>query len=100
MTNIARPDDRGADAHARIHALVGAYPNLTEDELGDLLHWYRHEASAYDAAMLSARDDIRMGYKRFYKDHIERISPRDVVVIVVGCILSIGLLYGFIYLLP
>lgn len=95
MTKIDEPEDQGAVTHARIQALIGAYPDLTTDELAELLQWYRQDASSYDVAMLSARDDIRSGYNRFYKDHIERISPRSWLVLAACCILLAGLIYGF-----
>ena len=78
-------------ARSRIETLVGAYPNLTSDELRELLHWHKRTASSYEVAMLSARDDISAGYAQFKKDHIERISPIALAIISMVMILLIGL---------
>ena len=95
MTHKETPDAGAATAPSRIETLVGAYPNLTEDELRELLHWHRHTASSYQVAMLSARDDISAGYAQFKNDHVERISPFALAIIIMMMILLVGLVFFY-----
>ena len=95
MTHKETPDAGAATARSRIETLVGAYPNLTDDELRELLHWHRRTASSYEVAMLSARDDISAGYAQFKKDHIERISPIALAIISMVMIFLIGLVFVY-----
>ncbi|MCW2337808.1 hypothetical protein M2337_002041 [Sphingobium sp. B2D3A] len=99
MKQLTTPDSGAVAAQARIDALIAAYPDLNEDDLRRLLHWYRKEASSYDVAMLSARDDLRPGYERFYKDHIERISPfgyTAISIIVLLCAIGVYAIINYL----
>ena len=69
------------------------YPNITDEDLARLLHWLKREATSYDVAMLSARDDLRQGYDRLRKDHIDRISPLGIAVVAITMLLFGGVLY-------
>lgn len=52
-----------------------------------MLYWLKRDATSYDVAMLSARDDIRHGYDQLKKDHIDRIAPLSVTVVVITMLL-------------
>lgn len=93
MTVPTQADVGDAETRLHIEALIGAYPNIADEDLSRLLDWLKREATSYDVAMLSARDDIRQGYERFRKDHIDRISPLSIAVIAIIMLLIGGLLY-------
>ena len=100
MTNLNMPDSGDAAACSGIEALIAAYPDLSQHDMERLRHWYRREASSYDVAMLSAREELRPGYERFYKDHVARISPLSYGVILIFLLLCGGLVYAVINYLP
>ena len=84
----------GSDvAHSRSESLIGAYPQISQDDLDELLHWYRRTASSYDLAMLSAREEIKPGYRRFYADHVDRVLPKHLVALVLFLLTALGAIY-------
>lgn len=95
MTVTYDPMTGDASARLQIEALVGAYPNIADDELAQLLHWLRREATSYDVAMLSAREDIRPGYAQLRKDHIDRISPVAIAMMIAGLLVLVGVTSWF-----
>lgn len=96
MTAPNGPDSGDSATRIRIEALIGAYPNITAEELSRLVHWLRREATSYDVAMLSARDDIRQGYEQFKKDHIDRVSPSSIAVIIITILILVGAICWFL----
>lgn len=97
MTATYDPMYGDASARLQIEALIGAYPNIADEELARLLQWLRREATSYDVAMLSARDDIRPGYEQLRKDHIDRISPTATVGIIAGLLLLLGAMCWLVF---
>lgn len=84
----------GAGPNARIKTAIAAYPRISPDQLAELLHWYRREASALDVATLASQPDLREGYSRFRADHIDRFGAKDwlkliAATIVVGILIFI-----------
>jgi hypothetical protein len=67
----------GAGPNARIEAAIAAYPHISPDQLAELLHWYRREASSLDVATLASRPNLQEGYRRFRADHIDRFDAKD-----------------------
>jgi hypothetical protein len=100
MNDINALHSGDAAARSRIEALIAAYPDLAEDDMRLLLRWYRSEASSYDVAMLSARDDLRPGYERFYADHVARISPLNYALFALLLLLCGGVIYAVLNHLP
>lgn len=93
MTVPFQVDAGDAETRLHIEELVGAYPNIADKDLSRLLHWLKREATSYDVAMLSARDDIRQGYDRLRNDHIDRVSPLSVTMVAITMLLFGGVLY-------
>lgn len=77
MNELERAAAARAERRAQIEPLIRAYPDLVEDEMSQLLSWYRQEASAFDIAMLSNDAETRPGYLRFRQDHIDHLNWRD-----------------------
>jgi hypothetical protein len=79
--------------HKRAHAeaILERYPELGREELAQLLHWYRREASSMDVALLASNDAIREPYRAFRRDHIEPFSLKEKVV---GALLVAGAASG------
>jgi hypothetical protein len=63
----------------QIEAALADYPHVSKESLGGLLHWFRKEASALDVAMLASNEAIAEPYRRFRADHIDRMTPQDVM---------------------
>ena len=82
---------------ADAEAILARYPELGRDELAELLHWYRREASAMDVALLASNEGIRERYRAFRRDHVERFSLKEKLVgalLVAGAAGVIGALAG------
>jgi len=72
----------GAAVAARrmqIETALADYPHVTKESLGGLIHWFRKEASALDVAMLASNEAIAEPYRLFRADHIDRMTPQDVM---------------------
>lgn len=68
-----------ADRRAQIERMLADYPNLDDERLGDLISWFRKEASALDVATIASNPAIVQPYRRFCADHIDPISGRDML---------------------
>lgn len=60
--NTPSNGDFAAEKCAHIEALISHYPDVSPEEKQLLMHWFRKEASSYDVAMISQRDDLQAGY--------------------------------------
>ena len=65
------------EKRARAEEALARYPELDPDELSRLLHWYRHEASAMDVALLASDEALRERFQAFHTTHIAPYSWRE-----------------------
>jgi hypothetical protein len=65
------------ERRARIEALVACYPDLEADELDELVHWYRREASAMDVALVASNEAITERFAAFCRAHVGTFNWRD-----------------------
>ncbi|WP_226019074.1 hypothetical protein [Novosphingobium sp. FKTRR1] len=79
MTSTTLSDSAVALARrSHVESLLGAYPDVTPDELALLQRWFRSQASALDVAMVACNEQISAGYRQFRRDHIDRFTWSDV----------------------
>lgn len=91
MTTITHDGAAGAEARARIEAVLADYPHVSPEALDELLTWFRKEASALDVALIASNQAIAEPYARFRADHIDPLKGRDVIrgVLVVALVVAI-----------
>jgi hypothetical protein len=70
------------ERRAEIEALLARYPDLAPDELADLVHWYRREASAMDVALVASNDAIAEPFGAFCRAHVGGLTMRDKAITV------------------
>lgn len=90
---MTRPTDGATavpDRFDQIEALLLRYPEIAEAELADLKRWFTKEASAFEVASLSSKDELRQQYRAFRAEHIDRLGAVELAAIVLGGILSLG----------
>ncbi|MEO1968725.1 MAG: hypothetical protein ABGW87_08450 [Sphingomonadaceae bacterium] len=88
--------ESSADRFDHVDALLQRYPQVTEDELGELKHWFRKEASAFEVASLSSKDSTNEGYRRFRSEHIDPFTFRDFLsggVMLVGLVVLVAIIW-------
>ncbi|WP_301751418.1 hypothetical protein [uncultured Erythrobacter sp.] len=70
----------------RIITLLAEYPSLESDDLEELLHWFRKEASALDVGLISSDPRLAVSYEVLKQDHLDRLTGSDLFwfTIVVG----------------
>ena len=88
----------GAEKRTYAETLIGAYPDISNEELELIVRWYRKEASALDIGLLAQNERIREGYERFRADHIDKFKPRDIGTALVLLIVTLGVMGGIVYL--
>ena len=75
--------------------LLARYPGLNSDELAELLHWFRKEASALDEGLISCDEKVSAAYRSFKKDHLDRLHGADLfwlAMLVGGAFLTVALI--------
>ena len=91
-------DQKAADADpsARfddIEQLLNSYPEVSEDQLGQLKRWFKKEASAFEVASLASKHPA--GYAKFRADHIDKFSKIEILVIGVASLVLLALILLF-----
>lgn len=88
---------QSADALARrahVEALLAAYPDVTPQEHGMLVTYFKRKANALDVGMIASNETIGRGYARFRSDHLDRFTMSDLikgVAVAAAMILCAGL---------
>lgn len=75
--------------------LLARYPGLNSDELAELLHWFRKEASALDEGLIACDEKVSAAYRSFKKDHLDRLNGADLfwlAMLVGGAFLTVALI--------
>jgi hypothetical protein len=80
------PDQR----RLHIEHLLARYPDLSGEELADLLTWVRTEASALDTGMLASDETLGAYYRRFRNDHLDTLGLAERIAVVVVAILLLA----------
>lgn len=73
------PTGGGSARRAQIEATLADYPDLSSERLDELIHWFRHEASALDVGHLASNEAIEGRYRQFRATHIDPVKGRDVL---------------------
>lgn len=69
-----------ADARrAHVEALLSAYPDVTPEEHGLIVNWFRRDATALDVALVASNPAAERGYRAFRAEHVDRFTPKDMV---------------------
>lgn len=66
----------------QIEDALSVYPHLTSYELGDLIDWFKHEATAFEVAILASNSAIYDNYRCFRREHIDRLTVREIVGVI------------------
>lgn len=80
-----------AGRRGRIITLLAQYPRLDSDDLAELLHWFRKEASALDVGLIASDPHLAVSYEGLKKDHLDQLTGADLfwVTILVGTGLAV-----------
>lgn len=85
---------------AAIERTIAGYPNIPENELQDILHYFRREASALERATIASNDAVYFQYRQLCSDHyLERLRPFEIALAVasatglIGALVALSLLY-------
>lgn len=91
-------NNRGAAREQRRDQIItqlAKYPGLDDDELADLLHWFKQEASALDVGLIASDPNLRAPYEGLKRDHLDRLNGADLfwmVMLIGGVFVALGLL--------
>jgi len=93
-TNIHQESDRTAQ-RAAIERIIAHYPDIGEEELHSVLHYFRRDASAYDRAIIASNAKIYDQYQKLASDHnLDRLGMVEkVVTATFVCVLVLGILF-------
>lgn len=100
MTHSADGRDGREARRAYVEDALARYPGLDPVELQDIVRWFRKEATAFDVGLVASNDRIHANYRQFRAEHVDRISGRDILAVVVFAVLACGVLAAIYWLLP
>lgn len=63
----AKPDS--GERRVMMEWMMGRYSDLSQDEIAELRHYLRKEASALDVGVLASNENIYRQYRRFVHEH-------------------------------
>ena len=76
-----------------IERAIAHYPNIPENELQDVLHYFRREATALERATIASNDAVYFQYRKLCSDHyLERLKPWEIAIATTSAIALIGAL--------
>ena len=87
----------GAARQAEVREALARYPYLDDAELSDLLHWFRKEASAFEAAKMASEPALARPYQRLKAEHLDRISGAEMFWGITIATLTIGALGAIVW---
>ncbi|AKM09089.1 hypothetical protein [Croceicoccus naphthovorans] len=97
MTEDKTPPEGGNTARARAEHLLALYPDLTEEELSELIGLFRRKLAAIDQALIASDDILAPNYQRLKTEHLSKLTPRDILH---ACIVAAGIVgpvVAFVY---
>lgn len=65
----------------RMEGLLKSYPNISDEDLRELKHWFAKDASSFEIASIASKDEVEAGYKRFRADHVDKFSALEAIMI-------------------
>ena len=78
----------------RVEALLNAYPDVSDEQLAEMKHWFKRQASAFEVASLASKNPL--GYEKFRSDHVDKFSKFDLAMIALVVLAIVG---GSVYVL-
>ena len=82
MENKQFNDVNADQRRLQIEAALAEYPHLPSDALGDLINWFKREATAFEVGILASNSVIYDNYRRFRRDHIDRLTIPEITGVV------------------
>lgn len=76
--NDVNPDQR----RLQIEAALAEYPQLPSDSVDDIIAWFKREATAFEVGILASNSAIYDNYRRFRRDHIDRLTIPEIAGVV------------------
>lgn len=61
----------------KIEQLLNSYPEVSDEQLGELKRWFKKEASAFEVASLASKHPA--GYTKFRTDHVDKFSKIEIL---------------------
>jgi hypothetical protein len=89
-----------ADPRARATALLSRYPDLSEQELGELEHWFRKDASALDVGLLASDPGIATQFRAYRNRHHDRFTLRDILLAVAFLAIATAAVGAMLVMVP
>lgn len=87
-----------AERRARAEALLIRYPAIEQQELAELIYWARKDASALDVGMIGSDPLLGPPWRLFARDHIDRITPVDLLYAAIAVLASASMIAGIVWL--
>ena len=65
----------------RMEGLLKSYPNISDEDLRELKHWFAKEASSFEIASIASKEAAEEGYKKFRADHVDKFNALEAIII-------------------
>lgn len=79
MSGTVHSSSHAAERRVRIEAVLASYPHIAEEDLADLLHWFRKEASPLEVGLIAGAPELAQPYQRLKAEHLDRLRGADLM---------------------
>lgn len=64
----------------QVEASLAEYPHLPADQIIDLVHWFKREATPMEVAAIASNPRILGKYRQFRSAYLDRLSAGEVIL--------------------
>lgn len=91
-TNTLNTSEQALRRNA-IERIIAPYPDISDENLAEVLHYFRSECSALDRATIASNNGVAHQYRKLCEDHyIDRLKPAETAIAITA---GIALVIGF-----
>jgi len=95
MATHIQTESDGAELRAAMEREIARYPDLSDEELHRVLHYFRRDASALDRATIASNPEVVAQYRQLCEDHkLDKLGKVETIAVVVfGVLLLAAILF-------
>lgn len=95
MATKTHPESDCAALRASIERIIAHYPDISDEELHKVLHYFRRDASALDRATIASNTEIAGRYRQLCDDH--KLDKLGMVETVAAAVFAVALIAAILF---
>jgi hypothetical protein len=78
MTNRKLEPMKSARRRLEVEKSLADYPDLSPDEIINIVHWFKNEASSFEVASVASNSEIQEEYSQFRNLYLAKLTPWEI----------------------